>query len=121
MMTRLLWTNIRVNLKFYLRNRLLTVLALALIFMTGLFAIPSLLVITTGQKLAVVKQIVTQLSFFGTTFTALLGLLTVSHHLHNRSLKMVITKPCPLEVWLLAHFLSAGLVAAGLYTAVFLI
>jgi ABC-type transport system involved in multi-copper enzyme maturation permease subunit len=120
-MTRLLWTNIRVNLRFYLRNRLLTALAVVLIFMMALFAIPSLLVTTAGQRLAMVRQIVTQLSFFGTFFTGLLGLLTVSHHLRNRSLKMVVTKPCPLEVWLLAHFLSAALVAAGLYTAVFLI
>jgi len=121
MMTRLLWTNIRVNLRFYLRNRLLTALAVVLIFIMGLFAIPSMLVTTASQRLVMVRQIVTELSLFGTFFTGLLGLLTVSHHLRNRSLKMVLTKPCPLEVWLLAHFLSAGLVAAALYTAVFVI
>jgi hypothetical protein len=116
---RQLWSSIYVNFIFYRRNRLLLVIVLLLgfVFLTSL--IPSLLFETSTQRFGIVKTIFEFLNYFLFLFAAALGLLSASTHLRDRSIKMVATKPLPTELWLLSHFISAGLVFLVLATAAF--
>jgi len=54
------------------------------------------------------RQIVSVLNFFLLILAAGMGLLVISSHLRSRSLKMVFTKPCPPELWLLSAISSAA-------------
>src|SRR5438046_2078868 len=110
-----------VNFKFYWRNRLLLILALIMLFITLISSIPSMLVTTSSDKFTVVQSLFESLGWFSYFLIAALGVITISHHLRNRNLKMVITKPCPIEIWLLANVGSSLLVAIGLYAGVLLV
>ncbi len=112
---------VAVNFKFYRRNRLLLAAALLILLVIGLSAIPSFFFLTKSQHLAIVTMVSSQLSGIATILTPALGLLLISHHLGNRSAKMVFTKPCPPEAWLAASHLSAIAVAAAFYGGIFVI
>jgi ABC-type transport system involved in multi-copper enzyme maturation permease subunit len=58
---------------------------------------------------------------FVAIITPILGVFTISHHIRNRSIKMVITKPCLPETWLLSSLLSPVIVCAILHIVIFLI
>ncbi|HSC72302.1 MAG TPA: hypothetical protein VLH58_13170, partial [Candidatus Methylomirabilis sp.] len=111
--------NVAVNFKFYRRNRLLLAAILLILLVLGLSAVPSLFFLTKSQHLAIITSVASGLSGIATIITPALGLLLISHHLGNRSAKMVFTKPCPPEAWLLASTLSAAAVAAACYAAIF--
>jgi hypothetical protein len=51
-------------------------------------------------------------------FIAALGLFVISSHLRNRSVKMVLTKPCRPETWLGSVFLSAALVGLAIFAII---
>lgn len=113
-MLRQLLASIRVNLTFYRRNRLLLVVAVLLSFMFIISLIPSLLFETSTQRFVVITTILEPLNFFFFLFAGALGLVAVSSHLRDRSIKMVATKPLPPELWLLSHVVSASVLFAGL-------
>lgn len=102
--------NVRTNLRYYRRNRLLVVGAIVLLALIALYAIPTVLFSTTGQRFAVVGVLLGSYNFFVVLLTGVLGLVALSGHLRNRSYELVVTRPCPPETWLLSHFLSAALV-----------
>jgi len=106
--------NISANFKFYRRNRLVLLITLFLLFVLGLFSIPSIFFITPAKKFTLVQELVSMLAGFTIFITAALGILSVSYNLRSRCLKMVITKPCSMETWLLSHFISALIVCAAL-------
>lgn len=110
--------NIRTNLKFYRRNRLLLIVALLLLVIFGLFSIPSMIFITDSKKFAIVQSFFTSMNLFVLVFTAALGLVNISHHIRERCVKMVITRPCTVDTWLLSSFLSAALVGFALFMGV---
>lgn len=116
-MLRRLLVGIQVNLTFYRRNRLLLVVAVLLGFIFIISLIPSFLFETSTQRFAIVTTIFQPLDFFFFLFAAALGLVAVSTHLRDRSIKMVATKPLPPELWLLSHFLSACVLFLGLATS----
>lgn len=120
-MIKQLIANIKTNLKFYRRSRLLVLIGLFLLFIGGLMSIPSMLLITAAKKFDIIKEFFSTLSGFTVFFTAALGLLTLSYHKRNRCIKMVITKPCLPEIWLLSNFLSAIIVCFTLYVSALLI
>src|SRR6185369_14116131 len=113
--------NIGVNFKFYRRNRLLLVAGLLIMLVTALSTVPSLFFLTKAQHLSIIVTTASQLSNFATLIIPALGLMLISHHLGNRSIKMVFTKPCPPEAWLLSSSFSAVIVAALFYIGIFLI
>jgi hypothetical protein len=113
--------NIETNLVFYRRNRLLVAAAAFLVVLMGLTSVPALLFTTKTQHLELINIVLRLVTGFGTVATAGLGLSLVSQHIRDRSVKMVFTKPCLPEVWLLASFLSAGLVALVLFAGGLLI
>jgi hypothetical protein len=117
-MAKQLWANIRTNLKFYRRNKLLLLIGLFFLFIWGVSAVPALFYISNRQKFEIIQMILDQSGWFINFFVAALGVLTLFHHLSSRSYKMVVTKPCAPETWLLANFLSAMLVSALLNLAV---
>ncbi|MBI5026748.1 MAG: hypothetical protein HZC12_08525, partial [Nitrospirae bacterium] len=114
-------TNIGINFKFYRRNRLLLVASIFIILVLGLSTIPGMFFLTKSGHLEIIRMVFSQLSSFATIVTAGLGLLLISHHIRNRSTKMVFTKPCLPEVWLLSSFLSASAVSFALYAGILLI
>ena len=110
-----------VNFKFYRRNRLLLATFFLVLLVIGLSTIPSFFFLTNSQHLSIITKVSSQLSGIATIITPVLGLILISHHLGNRSAKMVFTKPCPPEAWLLASSLSAAAVAAVFYAEIFVI
>ncbi len=116
-----LLANIKINLKFYRRNKFLLVALIFIIAILGLSMIPTIFFFTKTKYFEIVKMIFFQLSWFATIITGALGLFFISHHIGNHSTKMVFTKPCPPEVWLLSGFLSAIIVSLFLYIVIFFI
>jgi len=107
-MAELLKANILTDVTFYRRSRLLFAFTLVFLLITALQSLPPLFMNSGVQNFNSLQQIVSTLNFFILILSAGMGLLIISSHLRNRSLKMVFTKPCPPEVWLLSAFLSAG-------------
>jgi hypothetical protein len=120
-MIRQLLACVKVNYIFYRRNSLLVVVALLLVGGLILMALPSVFLEGAAKKFDAVRKILESLNTFLYLFTALIALVTVFQHLRDRSLKMVITKPCPISVWMLANFAGALLLMAALYTIVYLV
>jgi ABC-type transport system involved in multi-copper enzyme maturation permease subunit len=113
--------NMRTNFKFYKRNRLLLAISVLVVLVMVLSTLPSLFYLTKTRHLELIRMLLNQLSTYAMFISAAIGLLMVSHHMRNRSLKMVFTKPCLPEVWLLSGFISAIIVALALYVLIFLI
>jgi hypothetical protein len=115
-MTEALRTNVGVLLKFYARNRLLIVIALIFLLLAALTVSMSLVYGSTSDHFEIISRALSTLNGFTLYLAAGLGLFAISSHLRQRSLKMVLTKPCLPEVWIAAVLLSALVVAAMLYS-----
>ncbi len=111
--------NIETNLIFYRRNRLVVAAAVFIVLMLGITTLPSLFFMSSSRHLDQVRTIVRNIHGFAFVLTAGLGLLLVSQHIRDRSVKMIFTKPCLPETWLLSSFLSAAIVAFALYAGAF--
>ena len=107
-MAELLKANILTDVTYYRRSKLLLAFMLVFLLITALQSLPPLFMNSGVQNFNSLQQIVSTLNFFILILSAGMGLLIISSHLRNRSLKMVFTKPCPPEVWLLSAFLSAA-------------
>jgi hypothetical protein len=110
-MAELLKANLFADLTFYRRSRLLLAFVVVFLLLTALQSIPPVFMNSGVQSFNSLQQIVADLNFFLLVLAAGMGLLVISSHLRNRSLKMVFTKPCPPGVWLLSAFLSAAAIA----------
>lgn len=106
--------NLATNLRYYRRNRLLVAGAFTLLVLLGLFAIPTAIYSTAGQRFRMVGSLLQSFDLFTVLLIGVLGLVAVPAHLRSRSYELVVTRACPPETWLLSHYASAGLVAAGL-------
>lgn len=113
--------NIRTNLIFYRRNRLLIAAVVFIVLVLGLTTLSSFFFLSNTQHLEQLRQLFTTVNRFALVLTGGLGLVLISQHIRDRSIKMVFTKPCLPETWLLSSYLSAALVAFVLYTGSFLI
>lgn len=120
-MIRQLAENIRINFKFYRRNRLLQLIALFLVLIFCVTLFPSFICSGFTKKFYIITRIQSLLSSFILVMTAALALLMLYYHASTRCIKMVLTKPCLPEVWLLAAFLSGIILCFVLYTVSFLI
>jgi ABC-type transport system involved in multi-copper enzyme maturation permease subunit len=110
-MAELLKANILADLTYYRRSRLLLAFLLLFLLLTALQSLPPIFMNSGVQSFNSLHEIVSSLNGFLLVLAAGMGLLIISSHLRNRSLKMVFTKPCPPPVWLLSAFLSAALVS----------
>jgi hypothetical protein len=115
-MTEQISANVGVLLKFYARNRLLLVVTLLLLVLAVLTVAASLVYGSTSAHFDIIVEAVTTLNGYSLVLSAALGLFAISSHLRQRSVKMVLTKPCLPEVWIASVFLSALIVSTMLYT-----
>lgn len=106
-----LLANIVVDLKFFLRNRLVLAMAFVFVAITLIYITASLMYGSSSGRFEIVSTVFSQLSYFTSVFTAGLGLFLVSSQVRSKSIKLVLTKPCSPQVWLTAAFLSATGVA----------
>jgi uncharacterized membrane protein YkvI len=77
--------------------------------------VPSLLFMSARDKFQLIKMLIEQSQGFVMFFVAALAVMTLAYNFNQRCFKMVITKPCPPEAWLLAHYAAVLLVAAVLH------
>src|SRR5262245_5825427 len=110
--------NIRVNLKFYRRNRLLLGMGLVFLLIALIFASGSLLFSTSTGHFELMHQLFDELSTFAFIFVAAVGLILITVHVRGRGVKLIFTKPCTPEVWLGSAFASAVLLAFILYSGI---
>ena len=109
--------SVRTNLVFYRRNRVL-VLAGIVIMLT--LAISLITVSYTASKqFDLVRALVSMIEGFCFVFSAFLGLMSISHHVRTRSVKLVLTRPFSLGAWVLSHFVSALLVILVMHIVAF--
>jgi hypothetical protein len=117
--TRQLIENIKINLTFYRRNRLVQLIALFLLIIFCFMLIPSVIFDSSTMKFKLIRRLQSQMSAFIMLTTAALALLTIHYHTRSRCIKMVLTKPCLPETWLLSVFLSAILLCFILHAISF--
>lgn len=120
-MIKLLAENIRLNLIFYRRNRLVTIVGVLFLLIMLLTAVPSIFFTSSNQRFQIVMQVYRGIVTFLIFMSGLLGLIAVWSHRSNKSVKLVFTRPCPPAIWLAGHYLSMLLVfCAGLVVALLL-
>jgi hypothetical protein len=105
--------HVRANLKFFLRNRLVLGLGLAVAGIWSLGFIPFLIYETTGSRFNRLMYLARELHGLIWFYSGLLALLTMSAQLRDRSTRLVFTRPSRPEVWILSVLLSVLLVAAA--------
>jgi ABC-type transport system involved in multi-copper enzyme maturation permease subunit len=110
-MTELVMANLRTNLAFYRRSRLLLAFAIVFLVITALSSLPAIFFTSGVQGFRTLHEIFTTLNGCLLFLVGALGLFIISSHLRSRCLKMVFTKPCSPGLWLASAFLSAVLVS----------
>jgi hypothetical protein len=120
-MLQQLSANVRVNLKFYRRNRLLAGVAILFIAVSLLYAGGSILFSTSTGRFDLTRQLFDQLTSFAFIFVAAVGLVLVAVQVRGKAVKLIFTKPCSPETWLASAFLSAITLGAFLYAAIFIV
>lgn len=111
-------SNLVAHLIFFRRNRLVLLVGLFLCFIWGSTLIPSLLFISARDKFQLIQMLMSQSHGVVMVFVAALAVMALHYNFNQRCFKMVITRPCPPEVWLLALYAAVMLVAAVLYALV---
>ena len=109
-MGELLRVNTLTHLRYFRRSRLLLAFGLVFLLLASLGSLPAIFANSRVASFESLKDIFLTFNEFIIFFGAALGLLVMSSHLSNRSLKMVFTKPCPPPVWLGSALLASALV-----------
>lgn len=98
--------NVKVNILFFVRNRLILAMSLVLLCLFGFSILPFAISGTTTPKFQTITQLFQTIRWFLVIFSGLLGLLPIFQHSKDRCIKMIITKPCPLGVWIASIVIS---------------
>ena len=106
--------NLVATLIFFRRNRLVALVGLFLCFIWCATLIPSLIFMSASDKFMLIRQVLEQSQGFVLVFVAALAVMTLAYNFNHRCFKMVVTKPCPSETWLLANYAAVLLVAVVL-------
>lgn len=109
------YANLVADLILYRRNRLIALVAIFMGIIWGTMLIPSFLFMSVRDKFQIIQMLVEQSQWFVLIFVGALAVMTLSYNFNQRCFKMVITKPCPVEVWLAAHLAALLLVSAILH------
>lgn len=107
--------HLRALFKFYRRSRLLLAIGLVYLGWIGVSLILSATMRSGTGRFELVRLLFDQLNGFATLLTGALGLLVISSHLRDKSLKIVFTKPAPPDLWLAACVLSAATVSLAVH------
>lgn len=115
-----LWPNVRTNLAYYRRSRLVLICWVVLAFFLLQFVLMAVFVGANGGKLQAVAHLLSGFSGFAVLFTGILALAGIATQLHNRSYELVVSRPCLPDTWILSHFAAAALVGAVLQVLILL-
>lgn len=99
--------NMKVNFLLYLRSKLILVMS---IIFGGLIIISFLIAfarINPTMAFSSVKYLLGFFDFFTNVFVITLVLVGISNPLGSRSIKMILTKPCRPEYWILSNYCAA--------------
>lgn len=107
--------NTVVHLKFFARSRLLIALAVIVAAITAVGVVPALLMSSSIGRFEQLRMLVSMFSSATLLLTSSLGLLAAAAHIRGRTLRMVLTRPCPPEVWLASIFVAGTAVIAALH------
>ena len=108
-------SNTVVHLKFFARSRLLLALAAIVVAMTAIGIAPALLMSSTIGRFEQLRMLSSMFASTTLLLTSSLGLLAVAGHIRGRTVRMVLTRPCPPEVWLASIFIAGTAVIGGLH------
>lgn len=117
--SEMFWANVRADLTFYRRSRLLWAFTFLFLALMALFTIPAIFINSNATFFNSLHEIADWLTMLVITLSAGLGLFVISTHLRNRSLKMVFTKPCSPALWLASAMFSAAIACFFLTCVVF--
>lgn len=119
-----LWGCLKINFTHLRRRKIIVilgVLALLLILVLGYFVLPFMNLLSSGtaelipQFKDVVPEVYGYVLKFLLVMTAVIALVSMSDSLRERSLKMIVTRPCPIETWVASHFLlGLGVIFTGM-------
>lgn len=110
----------RIHLKFLARSRVLLGFAILILLGTAIGFVPMVFLDTVSNRFDVLKALAEQLHDTARILTAGIGLLAIWSHRRQRSIKMVVTKPSPLEGWvasIVAAAAGAGIAAHAVVAA----
>lgn len=113
--------NIKNNFLLYRRSKLLIILGIILFVFYGLTSLPMLIAVSFTAKVSGISSILARLHNFSSLFLAVVLLVGLYYPIKNRCLKMIITKPCPPETWLLSNYISSILIALVINILIFII
>lgn len=117
-MSEAIGAHVRTHLRFFARNRLLHACGAVFLVVAALTILNASIFTTAGGHVKLVQQIGETLLSLLRFFAPALGLLLVFSHVRDRSLRVVLTKPQPPEMWLLSGLLAIAAVALSLHLAV---
>jgi len=120
-MLKLLKANIVVNLQFYIRNKLILFLAMILLVGFGFSLVPILAYSSVNERFNNILFIINEMVYFAKIFLAAVALISIWYHTSNKCVKLIFTKPCSPELWVLSHYLSAALVYLVMLIFIFFI
>jgi hypothetical protein len=117
-MSNQMWLHLRVHLKFLARSRVLFGVAALVALGTSVGIVPALFFTTNANRFEILQNIAQGLHWVAAVVTGGIGLLIVWSHRRQRSIKMIATKPAPLEGWALSIFVTAALASMAAHALV---
>jgi ABC-type transport system involved in multi-copper enzyme maturation permease subunit len=108
----------QIHLKFLARSRVLLGFATLIVLGTAIGLVPALFLETTSNRFDVLKSVAEQLHGTAALITGGIGLLAIWSHRRQRSLKIVASKPSPLEGWVASIFAAAAMAGIAAHAAV---
>ncbi|MCX6356741.1 MAG: hypothetical protein NT045_02515 [Candidatus Aureabacteria bacterium] len=113
-MPRQLIEHIKLQITFFWRNRLIRVIGLFVLIILSVTLIPSIILKSPETRFGLIRSIQKDIGTFTMIVGLALAILTMHYHTSSRCIKMVLTKPCPPEWWVLSVFISTALVCSCL-------
>ncbi len=118
---RVLLAHVVANLRYCVKNRVMIVLAVILLGWLGLSLVPQFFILSAGRRFDIVRTVLQMLTHFVYFLVPLMGISILHHHVQNRSIKMVLTKPWPVETWVLGQFLTVASITLAASTFIALV
>ncbi|MDD5556565.1 MAG: hypothetical protein PHN82_04850 [bacterium] len=114
-MTGHLREQIRVQIVFFRRNRLIRAVGLFVGIILAVMLIPSVATRSSMTRFDLIRRIQQEIGRFAFVMGVALAVLTFYYHVSTRCIKMVLTKPCRPEGWMLSVFLSTVLACSSMH------
>lgn len=111
-MPRQLIEEIKGQLVFIRRNKLIRAIGLFILIILSVTLIPSIVTVSSETQFRLIRKIQSAIGNVSFMLGMALAILTMYYHINSRCIKMVLTKPCRPEWWMLSVFLSTALVCS---------